>query len=90
MSGERDDGNLSHHGVLLHPGQDLGPVHLGERDVQQDQIGRVMGNPIERRHAGLILLDLILVLEDGLNEEPVVRVVLYYCNDRFHASDSSD
>ena len=85
MGGQRNNGEVTQ--LLLRPDplEDLGTVHARQRDVEQNEVGNVIGQAVHDLHSILVLGDLVLVLENGLNEEAIVYVVLYDCDLRLHS-----
>src|SRR5262249_51771453 len=73
---ERDDGKLLELDVGAEMGEDLKAVHARQRHVEEDEIGEVGAEAVQRRDAGLVLDDPIPVGEEGMKQEPVVGVVL--------------
>ena len=55
--------------------QNLGPVHLGQGDVQQDEIRGIPGDLLQGLASRFVFEQLVVIFEDRSHQQTVVRVV---------------
>jgi hypothetical protein len=56
--------------------ENLIPIHSGERDIEQHEIGKGAREALECIRTILVFDDLIAIAKNGAEQEPVVGVVL--------------
>ena len=76
MGCEGDDGHLTERRIGSDHSQDFVAIHLGQRNVQQHQVGLILGQSFERSLARFIGRDVVLLRQNGAHEQLVVWIVL--------------
>src|SRR4051812_40174096 len=66
--------------ILTNAPENLGSIHFRERNIKDDNIRFIFPEPFNRLQATRKFDDLVLILENGANNQPVIRIVVNYSN----------
>src|SRR5215813_182973 len=75
MSRQSDHGNTPQEWISLKAPQDLCPIHLRKRDVEKDEVWLFVLKSSQCLRTRFIGRDLIEVLEHGLEEQEIIRII---------------
>ena len=86
MGGKGNDRRVLQLFLVPDPPKHVRAVHVGKRDVQENEIGIVLNEALQGAGPGFVFGEIVEVLQESLHQKAVVRIVFDDGDSRLHPS----